>query len=152
MQGGLMARRGKKKPDEFVLDSSVALAWFFADEADAYANDVAHKFASARALVPAIWPLEIANTIVMGERRKRSTEAQAARWLTYLQGLPIDVEPTVITFAWGNVLRLAREHQVSTYDAAYLELALRRSRPLATLDDGLRTALRAAGGILFLTE
>jgi predicted nucleic acid-binding protein len=147
-----MTRRGKKKPAEFVLDSSVALAWFFADEANAYANDVAYRLGSARALVPAIWPLEIANTVVKGERRKRCTEAQAARWLTYLQGLPIDVESPQSAFAWGDVLRLAREHQVSAYDAAYLELALRRSRPLATLDDGLRRALRAAGGVLFLTE
>ena len=144
-----MAKR-KKRTDKFVLDSSVTLAWYFADEADPYANAVAGQLPTARAIVPGIWPLEVANVILMGERRKWSTEAQAGKWLKYLSRLPIEVEEMTTAIAWGEVVRLAREHNLSAYDAAYLELALRLGLPLATLDDRLRTALRAVGGTLYL--
>jgi hypothetical protein len=77
-----MARKPRKhRAEEFVLDGSVTLAWYFKDEADDYADAVAVRLPAVQALVPGIWPLEIANAIVMGERRKRSTEAQAAKWL-----------------------------------------------------------------------
>jgi predicted nucleic acid-binding protein len=147
-----MAKRPRKKPEAFVLDSSIALAWYFVDEADAYANAVAARLPKARAIAPGIWPLEIANAVVMGERRGRSTEAQAAKWLRFLLALPIDVEPTLPRTAWGDVLRLARTHELSAYDASYLELALRHGLPLATRDDPLRAALRAAGGRLYLAD
>ncbi len=78
----------KSKVAEFVLDGSVTLAWYFKDEAHPYANAVAASFPSARAVVPTIWPLEVANAVLMGERRKRSTEAQAVRWLGYLTPFP----------------------------------------------------------------
>jgi predicted nucleic acid-binding protein len=143
----------KKKPlQSFVLDSSVTLAWYFADEANAYANGVAERLAKVRGIVPSIWPLEIANVLVASERRKRSTQAQAARWLSGLQLLPIDIEHTVVATAWGEVLRLARTHDLSAYDASYLELALRCGLPLATLDEPLRQALRRVGGALYLAE
>jgi len=141
-----MAKKPRKAGvAEFVLDGSLALAWFFKDEAHRYADAVAGRFPAARAAVPAIWPLEIANAIVMGERRQRSTEAQAARWLGYLGSLPISVDETTSNRAWGEVLSLARAHHLSAYDAAYLELALRRGLPLATLDDKLKAAASAAG-------
>lgn len=75
-----MARKaGKIRMTEFVLDGSLALGWYFKDEADPYADAVAASFPAARAAVPVIWPLEIANALLMGERRQRSTQAQAAR-------------------------------------------------------------------------
>jgi predicted nucleic acid-binding protein len=141
-----MAKKSRKPSvAEFVLDGSLALAWFFKDEAHRYADTVAGRFPTARALVPAIWPLEIANAVLTGERRQRSTEAQATKWLGYLGSLPIAVDEATNDRAWGDVLSLARVHHLSAYDAAYLELALRRGLPLATLDDKLKAAASAAG-------
>ena len=147
-----MARKNKSRPISFVLDGSVTLAWYFAEEADAYAAWVVEQLAKVRCIVPSVWPLEVVNALVKAERRKRSTEAQAAKWLPFLQSLPIDIEHMAAATAWGDVLRLARSHNLSAYDATYLELALRSRLPLATLDEPLRIALRAAGGALFLAE
>jgi len=141
-----MAKRARKPGMvEFVLDGSLALAWYFKDEADPYADAVAAYLPAARALVPLIWRLEVANAVLMGERRQRSTQAQAAKWLTYLGSLPIAVDDETNDGAWGEVLSLGRAHRLSAYDAAYLELALRRGLPLATLDDKLKAAASAAG-------
>jgi predicted nucleic acid-binding protein len=143
-----MAKRAKSvrpKARAFVLDCSVTMAWFFQDEAEAYAEAVEDALADAEAVVPATWPLEVANTLVTGERRRRSTEAQAATWLRYLRALPVTVDDETAGRAWGDTLSLARAHQLSAYDAAYLELALRRGLPLATLDDRLKAAAAAAG-------
>src|SRR5262245_60054002 len=120
---GMARKRGKVAA--FVLDSSVTLSWFFKDEANPYADAVAARFPDASAVVPGIWPLEVANALVMGERRLRSTEAQAARWLGHLDSLPITVDTETSSRAWGDVLSLARSQNLSSYDAAYLEVALR---------------------------
>jgi len=143
-----MSKKGKQS--EFILDGSVVLAWYFKDEANAYANAVAGCLPTARAFVPAIWPLEVANAVLMGERRKRSTEAQAVKWLGYLGSLPITVDEETTSHAWGDVQNLARAHQLSAYDAAYLELALRRSLPLATLDHKLEAAAKVIGVVAFV--
>jgi predicted nucleic acid-binding protein len=141
-----MAKKVRKSgKGEFVLDGSLALAWYFQDEADPYADAVAACFPAARACVPLIWPLEVANALLMGERRQRSTEAQAAQWLTYLRFLPIAVDDQTNDRAWNEVLSLARANRLSAYDAAYLELAVRRGLPLATLDDKLRAAASTLG-------
>jgi len=139
--------KNARKPGvaEFVLDGSLALAWYFKDEADPYADAVASRFPATRAAVPVIWPLEIANAVLMGERRQRSTEAQATTWLGYVGSLPIVVDDETNDRAWDDVLSLARAHRLSAYDAAYLELALRRGLPLATLDDKLKAAASAVG-------
>jgi predicted nucleic acid-binding protein len=121
------------------------MAWFFQDEANEYAEAVEDAFAQAKAVVPATWPLEVVNTLVMGERRQRSTEAQAATWLRYLRALPVIIDDETAAQAWGDTLTLARAHRLSAYDAAYLELALRRGLPLATLDDRLKIAADAVG-------
>jgi predicted nucleic acid-binding protein len=139
----------KAKVEALVLDGSVTLAWYFKDEADPYADAVATRFPGVQGVVPAIWPLEVANAVLMGERRKRSTEAQATQWLNHLDSLPISVDDETAAHAWGDVLRLARAHRLSAYDAAYLELALRRILPLATLDGPLKTAAKAIGVMEF---
>lgn len=143
---------GKKKrvaPKLFVLDASVALAWFFQDEADPYADAVAAEFPKAQAVVSAIWHLEIANALVMGERRGRSTLAQATAWTTDMASLPITIDDQTQAQAWGDTSNLARAHNLSAYDASYLELALRRNLPISTLDDRLRTAATAVGVEIF---
>ena len=144
--GESMTKRSRKaRTIEFVLDGSIALAWYFKDEADPYADAVAASFATARATVPLIWRLEVANALLTGERRQRSTEAQAFKWLAYLRSLPIEVDEETNERAWSEVLGLGRAHRLSAYDAAYLELALRRRLPLATLDNQLKAAAAAVG-------
>jgi predicted nucleic acid-binding protein len=141
-----MAKKGiKKKPRDFILDCSVMMAWYFKDEANAYANTVRRALSAARAVVPALWPLEVANILVLGERRGRSTEADATKWLNYLQMLPIHVDDETPARAWSDILHVARSYDLSAYDAAYLELAIRLGLPLASLDDKLKATAASAG-------
>src|SRR3954467_8585886 len=118
---------------EFVLDGSVTMAWYFKDEMSEYADAVRDGMDRSQAVVPTLWPLEVANTVVMGERRKRSTPSQAATWLGLLSVLPIVVDAETTRRGWGETLGLARAHHRSAYDAAYLELAIRRALPIATV-------------------
>jgi len=139
-----------KPPKEgLIIDSSVAIAWCFPDEQDDYSQSVLDALGSERALVPDLWHLEVANTLLVGERRKRSTQANTMTWLGFLLSLPIAVDEETKLHAFGNTVSLAREHNLSAYDAAYLELAIRRGLPLATLDDKLKTAARAVGVPLY---
>jgi len=90
--------------DGFVLDCSVTLCWYFRDEVNDYAEAVQDQLVHVQAIVPAIWPLEVTNSLLMGERRKRSTEAQATAWTQHLATMPISVEPLTNAQAWGSVL------------------------------------------------
>jgi hypothetical protein len=92
--------------DGFVLDCSVTLCWYFRDEVNDYAEQVQDQLAHVRAIVPVIWPLEVANALLMGERRKRSTEAQSTAWIQHLTTMPIEVETLVTAQAWGEVLAI----------------------------------------------
>ena len=121
------------------------MAWYFADESNAYADAVLTDLESGRAVVPSLWPLEVANTVLVGERRKRSTEAQATAWLGILETLSIEVDGETASHAWSGTLALARSQNLSAYDASYLELAMRRGLPLATLDGKLKSAALAVG-------
>jgi predicted nucleic acid-binding protein len=132
-----------------VLDCSITLAWYFADEADDYADSVQDSLAHMAAAVPSLWPLEVTNALLAGERRGRSTSAQATTWLALLQTLPIRVDAETVTRAWAETLHVARTYALSTYDASYLELALRLGLPVATLDVRLKAAAAAAGVPLY---
>jgi predicted nucleic acid-binding protein len=138
-------KKARSKPGAFVLDCSVTVSWFFEDEADAHAEAVEDSLATAVAIVPALWPLEVANALLMGERRGRTTEAKASAFLILLRSLPIEMDDETGLRAWRESLHLARAHGLSVYDAAYLELALRRGLPLATLDSKLKTAAATVG-------
>jgi predicted nucleic acid-binding protein len=138
-------KKGKTKARAFVLDCSMTMSWFFDDEASEYAEAVEDSFASASAVVPSLWALEVANALIVGERRKRATEAKVAQFLGLLKTLPISTDDETASRAWHESLRLARAHQLSAYDASYVELAIRRGIPLATLDDRLKAAADAAG-------
>jgi predicted nucleic acid-binding protein len=135
-----------------VLDSSIALAWCFSDEKDAYADGVAELFPSIEAVVPKLWFLEIANAFVMAERRGHSTQADTVQWRTFLTSLRIVTDDETASRAWTEILNLARHENLSPYDASYLELALRLGLPLATLDAKLKTAATAAGIPFFKTR
>ena len=138
-------KRVKTTAKAFVLDCSLTVAWFFEDEANDYALAVEDSLMGASAIVPAHWPLEVANAIVMGQRRTRTTEAKATTFLVLLKSLPISLDDETAMRAWQESIQLARAHQLSVYDAAYLELALRRGLPLATLDDPLKAAAKVCG-------
>jgi len=138
----------------FVLDASVTMSWLLADgkRTDlAYASTVleALKNPDVRVVVPAIWALEVANVIARAEHYKLLNEAQSEAFLAMLAGLGSEEDPAGGDTALGDTLQLARRYQLSVYDASYLELALRRGLPLATLDSDLRKAATRAGVVRF---
>ena len=121
------------------------MAWCFEDEAAGYADGVLKKLATREAVVPAIWPLEIANVLLVGERRKRLTKADSGRFLELLRALPITIDVLGTSRAFVEILSVARDLKVSAYDAAYVELAMREGLHLATLDDSLGKAASKIG-------
>lgn len=129
----------------FVLDCSIALAWYFSDESNMYADSVANCLVHSKAVVPSLWPLEVANTLIIGERRKRSTESQANTFIQILRTLPIIIDEATAAQAWSAIMTIARDQSLTVYDAAYLELASRKGAPLATLDSRLQAAAKAIG-------
>lgn len=131
--------------DRFVLDGSVTLAWLFHDETDPYADAIIARLPAIEMLVPRLWHLEIANVLLVGERRGRCTQADTAAWLSYLSSLPIVMDGATEARAWNDTFNLARQHGLSAYDAAYLELAMREGVALATLDAKLKAAMQAVG-------
>jgi predicted nucleic acid-binding protein len=131
--------------EDLVLDSSVALAWSFQDEVSPYSEAILDHLALAAAVVPGIWPLEIANALLVAERRGRATQARIAEIIDVLTSLPITVDEETSERAMRDTLSLGRTQNLSAYDAAYLELAMRRGLPLATLDQRLRNAAAAVG-------
>lgn len=132
-----------------VIDSSIAIAWCFPDERDDYSQSILDALAAEPAFVPGLWHLAVANTLVVGERRKRSTQAETVAWMSFLAELPITIDEETKAHASAEITHLARAHNLSAYDAAYLELAMRRGLPLATLDEKLKTAARAVGISLY---
>lgn len=131
--------------NRFVVDASVAMAWCFEDEADTYADSVLDLLADSEALVPSIWPLEIANVLLVAERRKRLTEADSLRFVELLRNLPITIDHESSERALSEVLFLGRQQALSSYDASYLELAMREGVALATRDGVLRKASEKCG-------
>jgi len=129
----------------FVLDASVAMAWCYQDETTPYAIEVLEKLRADAALVPAIWPLEVANAVCMGERRQRLRPGDIMRFTDLVCALPIMVDSPLIPRDLGPVLALAREHKLSSYDAAYIELAVRARLSLATRDTRLQAAAATVG-------
>lgn len=104
--------------------------------------------AAAEAIVPAVWPYEVANALLVAERRKRLTAAQVTGQLQRIGRLPISVMPIEPLHAFEQVLPVARQEALSAYDAAYMQLAMREAVPLATLDEGLKRAAKSNGIIL----
>jgi predicted nucleic acid-binding protein len=126
-----------------VLDCSITLAWVYSDETTEPVRRVFELLRPSGAWVPGLWRLEVANVLEMGVRRKRNDAAFRDATLADLAQLPIQVDAETDQHAWGATLHLAERHQLTLYDAAYLELALRRDLPLATLDEDLRRAASA---------
>lgn len=139
-----------------VLDASVTLNWLLADgkpQANAYSQRVLNALIrdDRQAVVPMTWALEISNVLAKSEARNLLTEAQSEAFLEMLAGLDIDVDSATFAKALSDTLQLARRYHLSTYDASYLEVALREGMALASLDDDLRKAAKKAGVTLFGT-
>jgi predicted nucleic acid-binding protein len=132
-----------------VVDASVALAWCFPDEASNYADEVLIALEGRAILVPAVWGLEIANALLSGERSKRLRQPEIRRFTTLLDSLSLVQDMQSVGEHVGNVLPLAREYNLSAYDAAYLELSIRHGVPLATLDGRLHKAAQKARITIF---
>jgi len=132
-----------------VIDASVAVAWVFEDETNPYTEGVLEFLAQGNAVVPSIWFLEVGNALVVAERRGRLKEAETTRFLFILSQLPITVEVESVTQVFGSTVQLARRYGLSTYDAAYLDLAVRLGVPLATQDGELRHAASLCGVKIF---
>jgi len=126
-----------------VVDASISLAWCFVDEATPESNAILDLVGDTGAIVPPVWHLEVANTLVQAERRGRISAEQIETKLSLLAQLAIEAEPPSLGRAWSEIMLLARQHGLTTYDASYLELATRRKVPIATLDRALAAAARA---------
>lgn len=134
-----------------VLDCSVAMAWMFEDESNAYTDAALEKVSSDGASVPCIWPLEVQNVLLVAERRKRIKEADSARFIELVGALPIEIvrDRSEWPSGAGDIMAIARELNLSSYDAAYVDLAMRRGAPLATLDKKLQKAAEKVGVAIF---
>lgn len=129
----------------FVVDCSVAMAWCFADEATPATSLVLDRLVEEAAVVPPLWLLEVANVLILAERRGRIVAADLASYVELLFQLDIQIDAESPARSFADVLSLAQRHRLTSYDAAYLELAVRLRLPLATLDAELRAAASAAG-------
>jgi predicted nucleic acid-binding protein len=128
-----------------VLDCSATIAWFMPDEDRANAQRLLDLVTEDGTVVPNLWPLEVANALLLGVRRNRVSPEHCTRALTSLGALPIEIDNETTARAWDPTFELAVRFGLTLYDACYLELAQRRKLPLASLDRELRAAGRALG-------
>jgi predicted nucleic acid-binding protein len=128
-----------------IVDCSIAMAWCFGDESTRETSEVQNRLAAEAALVPALWFLEVANVLAMAEKRKRISATDSTQFVQLLSYLDIQVDEDDPRRAFNIVLPLCRSHGLTSYDATYLELAIRSQLPLASLDDALRRAATSVG-------
>ena len=126
----------------FVIDNSVVMSWCFKDETNKYADAILHRLSEATVFVPSIWPLEVVNVLLVAERKRRLSEADSTRFITLLTQLPIVVEVGHSERSMKELLIFARANKLSSYDASYLDLAMKSGYPIATLDIKLIQAAR----------
>lgn len=137
---------------QFVLDCSIAISWCLVDENNDYANDILAMMQNCEAYVPAIWSLEVANTLLVAERRNRMTQEQSQLAIVLLQSLLIHVDEATDSQALSSTLTLGRQESLAAYDAAYLELAIRLKLPIATIDRRLAEAANRCGVGLVMVD
>jgi predicted nucleic acid-binding protein len=127
------------------LDCSMAMAWCFADEATPATLEIQDRLIAEAAIVPTHWFLEVTNVLAHAEKRRRITLEGSRQFLELLSALEIQVDEETGRRAFEHLLPLCREHGLTSYDAAYLDLAIRRQLPLASLDEPLRAAVSSLG-------
>jgi len=132
---------------EFVLDNSVAMRWHLESEKvsdQKYAESVLISLAEVTALVPNLWHLEAANVLLGAEKRGGTSIGEIERFIAQLENLPIHVDSQTANQSFSRIMTLAREYKLSSYDASYLELAIREGLPIASLDKNLLKAAKKA--------
>jgi predicted nucleic acid-binding protein len=128
-----------------VIDSSAALSWCFEDEASPESDALFERVRDQGAVVPGLWHLEVANVLLQAEKRGRIAAGDVATRLELIAELPITTDTETTARAWREILALARAEGLTTYDATYLELAIRRGLPLQTKDEALIAAAERSG-------
>jgi predicted nucleic acid-binding protein len=128
-----------------VIDASLTVSWYFEDETTPATEAILESVSETGATVPTLWRLEVANAFQSAIRRKRITAPYRDQSLAELTNMPITIDADTNVYAWTTTLRIAERFALTIYDSAYLELAQRRSLPLATLDAELREAAAALG-------
>ena len=129
--------------EDFVLDCSVTMTWCFNDEATEKTLSLLESLADNRtAYTPGIWTLEVANVLLVAERKKRIRVSDSNRFLSLLKSLPVETESSISLSNIDHITSIGRNYQLSSYDSAYLELAWRKEIPLATLDSKLESAAK----------
>ena len=138
---------------DFVLDNSVAMRWLLASEKTSdqkYAEKVLTSLTNADAHVPNLWHLEATNVLLGAEKRLETNSSEIEGFISQLENLPLHVDSLTSHQAFSRTLALARAYKLSSYDAAYLELAIREGLPIATLDKLLIKAAKKAGVHIYL--
>jgi predicted nucleic acid-binding protein len=138
---------------DFVLDNSVSMRWLLESEKASdqkYAEAVLKSLVQVDALVPNLWHLEATNVLLGAEKRCEVEAGEIERFISQLENLPLHVDPLTSHQSFNRTMALSRIYKLSSYDAAYLELAIREGLPLATLDKDLRKAARKADVGLYL--
>jgi predicted nucleic acid-binding protein len=129
----------------FVVDCSITMAWHFEDEKNSYADKVLGILGISEALAPAVWTLEVSNVLLVGEKRGRTTSAKSRRFVALIRSLPIRVVDHSPARVFDEVLDLARDQNLTSYDAAYLDLARRLEMPIASIDRRITGAAKRLG-------
>ncbi|MFN0278343.1 MAG: type II toxin-antitoxin system VapC family toxin [Pyrinomonadaceae bacterium] len=132
----------------FVLDASVTMRWFFEDGSQSdrdYSDAVLKKMKNSKVSVPVTWGLELANVLARAEKKLEATAKRIDAFVERLRHIDVLVDDATFEFALSDTLYLARKYKLSSYDASYLELAMRLKLPLATLDENLRKAAKKVG-------
>jgi predicted nucleic acid-binding protein len=137
----------------FVLDNSISMRWLLESDKAAdqkYAEAVLKNLINDDAIVPNLWHLEASNVLVGAEKRSEIDAGEIERFITQLESLPIHVDSLTAHQAFSRIIALSRIYKLSSYDAAYLELAIREGIPLATLDKDLKKAAKKANVDIYL--
>ena len=128
--------------ESFVIDNSVVMSWCFKDEKNNYSDQILDKLEFSTAIVPSIWPLEVGNVLLVAERKNRLIQADSIRFIALLTELPIVFEPESPGRMMNEIVNIARAYNLSTYDASYLDLSMRKGISIATLDKNLLKAAK----------
>jgi predicted nucleic acid-binding protein len=140
---------------DFVLDNSVAMRWHLESEKQSdqkYAEAVLVRLSEADALVPNLWHLEASNVLLGAEKRGDTSTGEVERFIAQLESLPLHVDPLTANQSFNRIMALARAYKLSSYDAAYLELAIREGLPIASLDKDLIKAAKKADVEIYLKK
>ncbi|HVL29659.1 MAG TPA: type II toxin-antitoxin system VapC family toxin [Sphingomicrobium sp.] len=134
---------------DVIVDASVAAPFLIADEAGDRSDQLLAVLTDGRAIVPQHWRLEVANLGWKAVRQKRITRAELQEAMALLATLPVRVDRGTDEFAWTRILDIALDQDLTSYDAAYVELAKRNGLPLATIDKALVRVAPKVGVVLF---